>query len=52
MLSIIMFAVGFVSGMYIVTQLEKGIDRNINTKNLKKNLENYESFVKKHYKNK
>ena len=29
MLAIIMFAVGFVLGMYIVTQLEKGIDKNI-----------------------
>jgi len=29
MLEIIMFAVGFISGMYVVTQLEKGIDRNI-----------------------
>tara|TARA_R100000664_G_C2758656_1_gene147752 strand:- start:95 stop:232 length:138 start_codon:yes stop_codon:yes gene_type:complete len=39
MLEIITFVVGFISGMYVVTQLEKGIDRNINTKNLKKNLE-------------
>ena len=29
MLSIIMFVVGFISGMYIVTQLEKSIDKNI-----------------------
>jgi len=29
MLSIIMFGVGFISGMYIVTQLEKSIDKNI-----------------------
>ena len=42
MLSIITFVVGFISGMYVVTQLEKGIDRNINTKNLKKNLEKLE----------
>ena len=28
-LSIITFGVGFISGMYIVTQLEKGIDKNI-----------------------
>jgi hypothetical protein len=42
MLEIITFAVGFISGMYVVTQLEKGIDRNINTKNLKKNLEKLE----------
>ena len=32
MLSIIMFGVGFISGMYVVTQLEKGIDKKI-TKN-------------------
>ena len=31
-LSLITFVVGFISGMYIVTQLEKGIDKNI-TKN-------------------
>ena len=29
MLSIIMYVVGFVSGMYVATQLEKSIDRNI-----------------------
>tara|TARA_R110002074_G_scaffold182073_5_gene346882 strand:- start:14 stop:115 length:102 start_codon:yes stop_codon:yes gene_type:complete len=29
MLSIITFAVGFISGMYIVTQIEKSIDKNI-----------------------
>ena len=29
MLEIIIFGVGFISGMYIVTQLEKGIDKNI-----------------------
>ena len=45
MLELITFIVGFISGMYVVTQLEKGIDRNI-TK------ENYEDFVKKHYKKK
>ena len=42
MLELITFIVGFISGMYVVTQLEKGIDRNINTKNLKKNLEKLE----------
>ena len=42
MLEIITFVVGFISGMYVVNQLEKGIDRNINTKNLKKNLEKLE----------
>ena len=29
MLEIITFVVGFISGMYVVTQLEKGIDKNI-----------------------
>ena len=29
MLSIITFVVGFISGMYVVTQIEKGIDKNI-----------------------
>mgnify|MGYP003659995371 CR=1 FL=1 len=29
MLSLIMFGVGLISGMYIVTQFEKGIDKNI-----------------------
>lgn len=32
MIEIIMFGVGFISGMYVVTQLEKGIDKKI-TKN-------------------
>ena len=45
MLSVIMFGVGFVSGMYIVTQLEKGIDRSIKK-------ETYKDLVKKHYKKK
>ena len=31
MLAIIMFGVGFVSGMYILTQIEKSIDKNINS---------------------
>ena len=39
MLEIITFALGFMWGMYTLTQIEKEIDRNINTKNLKKNLE-------------
>ena len=30
MLPIITFAIGFVSGMYILTQIEKSIDKNIN----------------------
>tara|TARA_R110000744_G_scaffold14524_1_gene41265 strand:+ start:98 stop:199 length:102 start_codon:yes stop_codon:yes gene_type:complete len=29
MLEIVMFAMGFVSGIYIVTQIEKSIDKNI-----------------------
>jgi hypothetical protein len=29
MLEIITFVVGFISGMYVVTQIEKGIDRNV-----------------------
>jgi hypothetical protein len=45
MLELITFIVGFISGMYVVTQLEKGIERNIKK-------ENYENFVKKHYKKK
>ena len=28
-LSLITFVVGFISGMYVVTQIEKGIDKNI-----------------------
>ena len=32
MIEIIMFGVGFISGMYVVTQIEKGIDKKI-TKN-------------------
>lgn len=31
-LSLITFVVGFISGMYVVTQIEKGIDKKI-TKN-------------------
>ena len=29
MLEIIIFGVGFISGMYVVTQIEKGIERNV-----------------------
>jgi hypothetical protein len=47
MLEVVMFGVGFVSGMYVCTQLEKSIDRNINTKNLKKNLERLDKKEKK-----
>lgn len=38
MLEIIIFAVGLISGMYIVTQIEKSIDKNIdkNSCNCKK----------------
>ena len=50
MLELIIFVVGFISGMYVITQIERSVDKNINTKNLKRNIENYESFVNKHYK--
>ena len=33
MLALITFIVGFISGMYVVTQIEKGIDRNITKEN-------------------
>ena len=33
MLAIITFGVGLISGMYIVTQIEKTIDKNINKNN-------------------
>jgi len=39
MLSIIMFGVGLISGMYIVTQIEKGIVSNINRDKLIKNID-------------
>jgi len=32
MIAIIMFGVGFVSGMYVSTQIEKSIDNNIKNK--------------------
>ena len=32
-LSILTFGVGLISGMYIVTQIEKTIDKNINKNN-------------------
>ncbi len=35
MLPIITFAVGFISGMYIITQIEKSIDENVNSKKTK-----------------
>ena len=44
MLEILIFGVGLVTGMYLVTQLEKGIERNINNRDLKKNLENYDKI--------
>ena len=49
---VIAWGAGLISGMYITTQIGRSIDKNINTKNLKKNIENYESFVKKHYSDK
>lgn len=39
MLSIITFGVGFISGMYVVTQIEKGISSNINRSELIKNID-------------
>lgn len=33
MIAIITFGVGLISGMYIVTQIEKTIDKNINKNN-------------------
>jgi len=39
MLEIIMFGVGFISGMYVVTQIEKGIVSNINRDKLIKNID-------------
>ena len=43
MLYILIFGVGLISGMYIITQIEKGINKNIKK-------ETYTDFVKKHYK--
>tara|TARA_R110000744_G_scaffold378796_1_gene495466 strand:+ start:291 stop:446 length:156 start_codon:yes stop_codon:yes gene_type:complete len=40
MLPIITFAMGIVSGMYILTQIEKGIKTNIERNQLTKNLDN------------
>ena len=45
MLYILIFGVGLISGMYIITQIEKGINKNIKK-------ETYTDFVKKHYKKK
>lgn len=39
MLSIIMLVVGFVSGMYVATQIEKSIDKNIVNETIKEELE-------------
>tara|TARA_R110002012_G_scaffold169141_4_gene332965 strand:+ start:1370 stop:1507 length:138 start_codon:yes stop_codon:yes gene_type:complete len=39
MFEIVVFGVGFISGMYICTQLEISISKNINNNKLKKNLE-------------
>ena len=41
MISIFTYAIGFVSGMYVCTQLEKGIDKNVNSKKtIQKNIHN------------
>ena len=45
MLTLIMTIVGFISGMYVSTQIERSINRNIKK-------ETYVDFVKKHYKKK
>ena len=34
MISVFTYCIGFISGMYVLTQIEKGIDRNV--KNNKK----------------
>jgi hypothetical protein len=39
MLEIITFALGFMWGMYTLTQIEKSISCNINRKNMIKNLD-------------
>lgn len=46
-LVILMMGVSFIAGMYVSTQLEKSIDRNVNMKNLKKNLERLDKKEKK-----
>jgi hypothetical protein len=45
MLTLMMTIVGFISGMYVSTQIERSINRNIKK-------ETYVDFVKKHYKKK
>ena len=45
MLALMMTIVGFISGMYVSTQIERSINRNIKK-------ETYVDFVKKHYKKK
>jgi hypothetical protein len=45
MLTLMMTIVGFISGMYVSTQIERSINRNIKK-------ETYIDFVKKHYKKK
>ena len=41
MISVFTYFIGFVSGMYLVTQLEKGIDNNVNSKKtIQKNIYN------------
>tara|TARA_R100001244_G_scaffold48765_1_gene43357 strand:+ start:3619 stop:3828 length:210 start_codon:yes stop_codon:yes gene_type:complete len=41
MIAIIMFGVGFVSGLYVSTQIEKSIDRNI-----KKNRDSGQEWIR------
>ena len=42
---IVAWIAGLITGIYFASQIEKDIDKRIENKN------NYESFVKKHYKN-
>jgi len=39
MLSIIMYGVGFISGMYVVTQIEKSISHNVKRNKMMKRLD-------------
>tara|TARA_R110000787_G_scaffold82517_3_gene178303 strand:- start:556 stop:789 length:234 start_codon:yes stop_codon:yes gene_type:complete len=45
MLPIITFAMGFVSGIYILSQIEKGIKTNIERNQLTKNLDNLDKNI-------
>ena len=47
MLSIITFIVGFISGMYVITQIEKSIDRNIKNNKKETNTKKAADFFNK-----